>query len=41
MESVVMAFVLGGIMGAVTALHLSGAKKIGVKVDRKQRPQRR
>jgi len=33
MESVVIAFVMGGIMGAVTALHLLGPKKIGVKVD--------
>lgn len=27
MESIVMAFMIGGIVGAVTALHLSGALK--------------
>ena len=37
MESVVIAFVVGGIMGAVTALHLLGPKKIGAKVETGQR----
>jgi gas vesicle protein len=29
MESIVMAFMIGGIVGAITALHLSGALKSG------------
>jgi len=37
LESVVIAFVIGGIMGAVTALHLLGPKKIGAKIDSQQR----
>ncbi|WP_455208567.1 hypothetical protein [Kaarinaea lacus] len=32
-EAVVLAFVIGGIIGAVTALHLSGAKKIPVRIQ--------
>lgn len=39
MESVVIAFVIGGILGAITALHLSGEKKTEVKI--KSDPRRR
>jgi hypothetical protein len=37
MESVVIAFVMGGILGAVTALHLSGNKKVALKIENKRR----
>jgi len=32
LEAVVLAFVIGGIIGAVTALHLSNARKIPVRI---------
>jgi hypothetical protein len=32
-EAVVLAFVIGGIIGAVTALHLSGPKKQPVRIQ--------
>jgi len=32
MESIVIAFMIGGIFGAITALHLSSNNKEGVKV---------
>jgi|GEM_PF-2033152 len=32
-EAVVLAFVIGGIIGAVTALHLSSPKKIPVRIQ--------
>lgn len=32
-ESVVIAFVIGGIIGAVTALHLSNFKKEAVRIE--------
>jgi len=35
MESVVIAFVIGGVMGAVMALHLLGPRKIEVEVASK------
>lgn len=41
METVVIAFVMGGIMGAITALHLQKPKKIAVKVDNKAPHERR
>lgn len=41
MESIMIAFVIGGIMGAVTALHLLGPKKIEVKVENEQRSKHR
>ena len=31
MESVVIAFAMGGVIGAVTALHLLGPKKIALR----------
>ena len=38
MESVVVAFVIGGVTGAVTALHLLGSKKIvGEEADGRRR----
>jgi hypothetical protein len=40
METVVIAFVMGGIMGAITALHLLGPKKIAVKADDNRAPQK-
>ena len=33
LEAVVLAFVVGGIVGAVTALHLSHAKKVPVRIQ--------
>lgn len=33
LEAVVLAFVIGGIIGAVTALHLSGPKKMPVRIQ--------
>jgi len=44
-EAVVLAFVIGGIIGAVSALHRSGPKIIPVRIERDtyrhNRPQRR
>ena len=40
-EAVVLAFVIGGIVGAVTALHLSHAKKVPVRIQSDQYRQRR
>lgn len=41
-ETVVVAFVMGGIIGAITALHISGQnaedmKKIPVRIEKKNR----
>lgn len=36
-ESIVVAFVIGGILGAITALHLSSPKKAAVVVKEKDR----
>ena len=33
LEAVVLAFVIGGIIGAVTAIHLSDARKVPVKIQ--------
>ena len=33
LEAVVLAFVIGGIVGAVTALHLSNLKKVPVRIQ--------
>jgi len=33
LEAVVLAFVIGGIIGAITALHLSSSKKIPVRIQ--------
>lgn len=38
-ESIIVSFIMGGIIGAVTALHLqqaSGAKKVPVRISRDQ-----
>lgn len=35
-ESVVIAFVIGGIIGAVTALHLTNLNKSPVRIDNEQ-----
>jgi len=40
MESVVLAFVMGGVFGAITALHLRQPEKVPVEVQNK-RPSRR
>ena len=41
-ETIVVAFVIGGILGAVTALHLSQTKKVPIKIiDRTTPSQRR
>lgn len=41
-ETVVMAFVIGGIVGAITALQLSNnASKVPVKIQREQSQHRR
>jgi hypothetical protein len=40
MEAVVLAFVIGGIIGAVTALHLSSLRKIPVKIQSDTRHRR-
>jgi hypothetical protein len=40
METVVISFVMGGIMGAITALHLQKPRKIAVKIDNRT-PQKR
>lgn len=40
LEAVVLAFVIGGIVGAVTALHLAHARKVPVKI-RAEQPRRR
>ncbi len=32
LEAVVLAFIIGGIVGAVTALHLSNLKKVPVRI---------
>lgn len=37
MEAVVLAFVIGGVIGAVTALHLSSQWKIPVKIQNDSR----
>ena len=36
LEAVVIAFVIGGIVGAVTALHLSTFKKVPVRIQSQQ-----
>ncbi len=41
MESVVIAFAVGAIIGAVTALHLLGPKKIGAKLKAKAEAEQR
>lgn len=41
MESVVIAFTVGAIMGAVAALHLLGPKKIGAKSEAKAEAEQR
>jgi hypothetical protein len=41
METVVIAFVMGGIMGAITALHLQKPKKLPLKVDHRSPHKRR
>lgn len=33
LEAVVLAFIIGGIVGAVTALHLAQAKKVPVRIQ--------
>ena len=38
LESVVIAFVIGGIIGAVTALHLTNMNKQPVRIDKDRRP---
>jgi len=37
LEAVVLAFVIGGIIGAATALHLSSEKKIPVRIRNEAR----
>ena len=37
-ETIVVAFVLGGILGAITALHLSNTKKVPVKIGDRSKP---
>jgi len=39
LEAVVLAFVIGGIIGAVTALHLKNASKVPVRI-RPDQPRR-
>ncbi len=41
LEAVVLAFVIGGIIGAVTALHLSGPKKVPIKIQNNTHRHRR
>lgn len=41
MESVVISFVMGGITGAITALHLQKPKKVSVKADPRTQHKRR
>jgi len=36
LEAVVLAFVIGGIIGAVTALHLSNTRKVPVRIQSEQ-----
>ena len=33
LEAVVLAFVVGGIISAVTALHLSGSEKVPIRIQ--------
>jgi hypothetical protein len=40
MEAVVLAFVIGGIIGAVTALHLSNLRKMPVRIQEDPRRRR-
>ena len=38
LEAVVLAFVIGGIVGAVTALHLSTFNKVPVRIQSQNQP---
>ena len=41
LEAVVLAFVIGGIVGAVTALHLANARKVPVRIQSDDRYRQR
>lgn len=36
LEAVVLAFVIGGIVGAVTAIHIANVKKVPVRIESNQ-----
>jgi len=41
LEAVVLAFAIGGIVGAVTAIHLSNLNKVPVKIQNQKQQHRR